>query len=275
MNSKQELLALLRQVISEHLGVEQEEITEKSAWAQLGADSLDRLDMSLAIENAFNVEIPHHVGERLNTVGETADHLWSLMTLQKGILTIQIEAATTKQQWDEISRIRNQVFDVEYGFSVAPLPGPGETGFWHILARYNRDAVGALSVVDTTSDREIHQRYHLSFSENDRVARYAQLAVLQPYRKCGIFRMLIEAAQSEVIHPNGFTIGWLLYPATRAHSSVLTQALSFAVNAPVLMTEFGKCHVLTRRETNVVSPARQPASKFWHSPAQRRFIAVR
>jgi acyl carrier protein len=78
MNARQEILMRLQGIISEQLGVRQEQITEESTWRQLGADSLDRLAMSLAVENAFDVEIPHSSGERLNTVGKTVDHLLSL-----------------------------------------------------------------------------------------------------------------------------------------------------------------------------------------------------
>lgn len=249
MDTKQELLRRLQQIISEHLGVEEEEITENSVWIDLGADSLDRLGMSLAIEGALNVDIPHSVGERLNTVGEVVDHLLTLMPVSRENSTIRIEAVTTKQQWAEMSSVRTHVFSTEYKFSFSPLPGPGETGVWHFLARDNEDAIGTLSVVDTTGNRRIHQHYRLSFGENDRSARYAQLAILKPYRKRGIFEMLIETAQRTVIRPNGFAVGWLLYPAAHARSCRLTQCLGFIAEAPVLTTEFGKCHVLIRRES--------------------------
>jgi acyl carrier protein len=81
MDAKQELLTRLQQITSEQLGVQQEGITEKSTWSQLGADSLDRLGISLAIEDAFKVDIPHQVGERLNTVGETVDYLSTLLAV--------------------------------------------------------------------------------------------------------------------------------------------------------------------------------------------------
>ena len=223
--------------------------SEQSTWTRLGADSLDRLGMSLAVENAFKVEVPHGGGERLNTVGETVDHLLTLIATQRKI-DIRIEAVTTSQQWAEMSGIRNQVFTIEYGFSFRPLPGPGERGVWHFLARDNHDAVGTLSVVDTTGDQQVHQRCRLNFTGNDRVARYAQLAILKPYRKRGIFEMLIETAQSTVIRPNEFDFAWLLYPAAHAYSSKLTQCLGFTAEAPLLTTEFGDCHVLIRRESS-------------------------
>jgi GNAT superfamily N-acetyltransferase len=164
-------------------------------------------------------------------------------------MNIRIEAATSTQQWTVMSAIRTQVFTAEYRLSFRPYPGPGWTGVWHFLARDNEDGVGTLSVVDTTGDHSLHERYRLSFGKNERIARYAQLAILRPYRKRGILQMLIEAAQNTIIRPNGFAVGWLLYPAARATSSVLTERLGFTAEAPVLMTELGRCRVLIRRES--------------------------
>src|SRR5437773_460159 len=113
MDTKQELLRRLQQIVSEQLGVREHEITEKSTWYELGADSLDRLETSRIIEDVFKVDIPHQVGERLNTVGETVDHILSGMALRKDISNIRIEAATTNQQWAEILGIRTQVFSNE------------------------------------------------------------------------------------------------------------------------------------------------------------------
>ena len=249
MNAKQELLTRLQQISSEQLGVQQDEITEESTWTQLGADSLDRLEMSRAVENEFMVEIPHTVGERLNTVGETVNHLLGLIMMRRETSSIRVEAVTNNQQWAEMLGVRTQVFTIEHGFRFKALPGPGTAGVWHFLARDNHDPVGTLSVVDTTADRQTHQRYRLGVGENDRVARYAQLAILKSYRKRGIFKMLIETAQSAVIRPNGFAFGWLLYPAAQARSSKLTRVLGFTAQAPHLTTEFGSCHVLVRRES--------------------------
>jgi acyl carrier protein len=251
MDLKQDLLARLQIISGEQLGVLNEKITEECTWAQLGADSLDRLQMTRAVEDAFNVEIPHAVGERLNTVGETVDHLVTLIAARRGIPDVQIEAATTGQQWAEMLAIRTQVFSSEHGLSVRPLPEPGATGVWHFLARNNQDAIGTLSVVDTTGNQEVHRRYELDFGKNERVARYAHLAILRPYRKRGIFKMLIEAAESAVIQPNGFAVSWLLYPDAHGRSSVLTRCFRFCVKAPVLRTEFGSCYVLIRREQSL------------------------
>jgi acyl carrier protein len=248
MNTKQELLTRLQQISSGQLGIEQEKISEESTWIELGADSLDRLAMSRAIEDEFQVEIPHEMGERLNTIGQTVDHLLTRLSLRKETSNIRIEMATTNQQWAEILGIRTQVFTIECELSFKHLPGPGEPGVWHFLARDKQDPVGTLSVVDTTTDRHLHQRYRLNFGKNARVARYTQLAILKPYRRRGIFKMLVERAQKTVISQQGFTFGWLLYPASQGQSPMLTESLGFTAKAPFLKTEFGHCHVLVRQE---------------------------
>jgi len=252
MDAKEELFTCLQQIVSEQLGIEEKEITENSTWTHLGADSLDRLQVSLALEGALDVDIPHSIGERLNTVGETVDHLLTLKPPPKYKANVRIEVVHTNQQWAELSSIRTQVFSTEYGYTLSPPPGVGESGVWHLLARDNHDAIGTLSVMDTTGNRQLHQRHRLSFGEKERVARYTQLAILKRYRKRGIFEMLIETAQRTIIRPHGFTVGWLLYPAAHAHSCKLTRRLGFNVETPTLATEFGECHVLVRRESSLL-----------------------
>src|SRR5437763_1921765 len=114
MDRKQELMRRLQQISSEQLGVPCTDITEQSTWAQLGADSLDRLQMSRVIEDTFDVEIPHSMGERLNSVGETLDHVATLMATRLRIPGICVEGVSTDQQWDEVLGIRTQVFTAEY-----------------------------------------------------------------------------------------------------------------------------------------------------------------
>lgn len=270
MDAKEELLTCLQQIVTDHLGVKHEEVTENSTWMELGADSLDRLQISLSLENALNIEIPHSIGEQLNTVGETVNHLLARKLAPKDNSNVRIEAVHTDQQWAEVSSIRTQVFSTEFGYPFSPLLGVGESGFWHLLARDKHDAIGVLSVMDTTGNRRVHQQNRLSFGETERVARYTQLAILKPYRKRGIFEMLIETAQRTVIRPHGFTVEWLLYPAALACSSKLTRCLGFTAETPTLATEFGKCHVLVRRELSLAhaSEPEQPFSAIENSRVQ-------
>jgi acyl carrier protein len=97
MDAKQELLMRLQQIVSEQLGVDEQEVTERSTWSELGADSLDRLETSRIIEDAFTVYIPHQMGERLNTVGETVEHILNVLGLQDDLSRRRIEAVATKE----------------------------------------------------------------------------------------------------------------------------------------------------------------------------------
>jgi acyl carrier protein len=108
LKTKQELLSRLQQIISDQLSVQQEEITGNSTWEELGADSLDRLGMTRAFEDEFKVEIPHETGERLNTVGETLDHLWTLVAVGGEVSQIQIEEVTTSEQWNEMLGVQTR-----------------------------------------------------------------------------------------------------------------------------------------------------------------------
>src|ERR1051325_9807965 len=121
MDAKEELLTCLQQIVTEQLGVTHEEVTENATWTELGADSLDRLQISLSLENSLNVDIPHSIGEHLNTVGETVDHLLTLKLPPRDNSNVHIELVHTDQQWAEVSSIRAQVFSAEYGYSPSPI----------------------------------------------------------------------------------------------------------------------------------------------------------
>jgi GNAT superfamily N-acetyltransferase len=174
-------------------------------------------------------------------------------------MNIQINLVETVHEWTTVFRIRTRVFTDEWGFAFDKLPGPGASGVWHFLASDDRGhGLATLTIVDTTLDHHLHQRHHMRFPQDNRVARYAQLAVLQPYRGLGIPEQIIQEAQSRVIHPESFDYGWLLFPAGRTAASNLTKSLGFSAQPEVLMTEFGACRVLLRDETayraNLVRP---------------------
>ncbi|MFB0972494.1 MAG: acyl carrier protein [Neofamilia sp.] len=60
-----------RDVIVENLGVSEEEVTlESSLIDDLGADSLDAVELSMAIEDEFDVEIEDEEFQELKTVGD-------------------------------------------------------------------------------------------------------------------------------------------------------------------------------------------------------------
>ena len=61
----------VKKIVVEHLGVEPEKVTEASNFIDdLGADSLDTVELVMAFEEEFNVEIPDDAAETIVTVGD-------------------------------------------------------------------------------------------------------------------------------------------------------------------------------------------------------------
>ena len=65
-----------RKIIVEHLGVEEDKVTENASFIDdLGADSLDTVELVMAFEEEFNIEIPDDVQENIRTVGDAVSHI--------------------------------------------------------------------------------------------------------------------------------------------------------------------------------------------------------
>ena len=61
----------VKSVIAEQLGVKAEEVTDEAKFVDdLGADSLDTVELVMALEEEYGVEIPDEDAEKLTTVGE-------------------------------------------------------------------------------------------------------------------------------------------------------------------------------------------------------------
>ena len=74
-----EVAEKVKQIIAEHLGIDDmERITEDAKFIDdLGADSLDTVELVMAFEEAFDVEIPDDKAETILTVGDAISHLES------------------------------------------------------------------------------------------------------------------------------------------------------------------------------------------------------
>ena len=60
----------VKKIVIEHLNVEAEKVTENASFIDdLGADSLDTVELVMAFEEEFNVEIPDDAAESIVTVG--------------------------------------------------------------------------------------------------------------------------------------------------------------------------------------------------------------
>jgi acyl carrier protein len=66
----------VRKIIVEQLGVEEEDVTLESSFIDdLGADSLDIVELIMALEEEFDLEIPDSEAEKITTVGEAVDYI--------------------------------------------------------------------------------------------------------------------------------------------------------------------------------------------------------
>ena len=62
-------------IIAEQLGVSESEITEETAFADLGADSLDLFQIISALEEEFNIEFDSEQVEKIKTVGDAMEYI--------------------------------------------------------------------------------------------------------------------------------------------------------------------------------------------------------
>jgi acyl carrier protein len=65
----------VKQIIVEQLGVDEGEVTNASFVDDLGADSLDTVELVMAFEEAFDIEIPDEDAEKIRTVQDAVDYI--------------------------------------------------------------------------------------------------------------------------------------------------------------------------------------------------------
>ena len=72
----------VKEIVVEQLGVQPEEVTTEASFINdLGADSLDTVELVMAFEEEFGQEIPDEDAEKLDTVGKAIDYI---QTKQQG-----------------------------------------------------------------------------------------------------------------------------------------------------------------------------------------------
>jgi len=66
----------VKKLIVEQLGVEEDDITMESSFIDdLGADSLDIVELIMALEEEFSLEIPDNEAEKITTVGDAVEYI--------------------------------------------------------------------------------------------------------------------------------------------------------------------------------------------------------
>ena len=66
----------VKKIVAEQLGVKAEEVTNTASFVDdLGADSLDTVELVMALEEEFETEIPDEEAEKITTVKEAVDYI--------------------------------------------------------------------------------------------------------------------------------------------------------------------------------------------------------
>ena len=66
----------VKKIVVEHLGVEPDKVTDQASFIDdLGADSLDTVELVMAFEEAFDIEIPDEDAEKIRTVSDAVDYI--------------------------------------------------------------------------------------------------------------------------------------------------------------------------------------------------------
>ena len=69
----------VKKIVVEHLGVEKNKVVDSASFVDdLGADSLDTVELVMAFEEEFNIEIPDEAAEKIQTIKDAIDYIGNL-----------------------------------------------------------------------------------------------------------------------------------------------------------------------------------------------------
>jgi acyl carrier protein len=76
--TRDELLTKMRTIIADKLSISEDQVSENASFIDdLGADSLDTVELVMALEDEFGLDIPDEDAEKLTTVGKAMDYVLS------------------------------------------------------------------------------------------------------------------------------------------------------------------------------------------------------
>ncbi len=75
---REELLKKVKAIVADKLSIGEDQVTESASFIEdLGADSLDTVELVMALEDEFKLDIPDEDAEKLTTVGKALDYILS------------------------------------------------------------------------------------------------------------------------------------------------------------------------------------------------------
>lgn len=178
-------------------------------------------------------------------------------------MNIIIEETANSDDIAAMLEVWQQVFERELGIVLPRDSGFGNNSHWLARLEQSREAVGTLTVVDTTGHHQLHDSLGLRFDPQARVARFTHLAVLKPYRGMNIpLRMMLEAHRS-VIVPGQFDHTWLLFDVEKARNSFLSRQLGFTPLPQTFVSEYGcRCPLVRNERTHEAARAIAQAESY-------------
>ena len=124
-DEKKDLVEKVKQIISEQLGVDEGEVAPSASFVDdLGADSLDQVELVMALEEAFGVEIPDEDAEKLRTVQDALDYIEKHASASFRV-SDKIRAIALTEHWElpaNVAHDREGTHVVFFGDSEGPGP---------------------------------------------------------------------------------------------------------------------------------------------------------
>jgi hypothetical protein len=163
-------------------------------------------------------------------------------------MEILIEQIANSEDVAAMREVWEQVFECEMGIVVPQDAASSDIS--HFIARLGRrgEAIGTLSVVDTSHDLSLQESHDLRFKAGARSARFMHMAVLRPFRGMNIPLMMALEAHQHIIAPGRYDYTWLLFDVRRARSSFLCRHLGFIPRDDVYVSEYSRRCSLIRYE---------------------------
>jgi acyl carrier protein len=73
---RDELLKKIKAIVADKLSISEDQVTEEASFIDdLGADSLDTVELVMALEDEFDLDIPDEDAEKMTTVGKAIDYV--------------------------------------------------------------------------------------------------------------------------------------------------------------------------------------------------------